>query len=56
VRPHELDKNAAELVRNVHDQPVLVAAEIEDQAVVADEIYRRTEPSLDIIRPCPTRL
>jgi hypothetical protein len=35
------------------DQPIFVAAEIEDHAVVADEIDSRAELTLDIVRAAP---
>ena len=35
---NELHEQAAEPVRHVDDQSVLVATEVEDQAVIADEI------------------
>jgi hypothetical protein len=56
VRTNELDKDAAELIRDVHDQSVLVAAEIEDHAVVTDEIHGRTKLTFQVIRAAPTRL
>jgi len=34
----ELHKHAAESIRHVDDQPIFVAAEIEDHSVVAHEI------------------
>ena len=38
MRAHEFHQHPAEPVGHVHDQPVLVAAKIEDHAVVADEV------------------
>jgi hypothetical protein len=49
----EFHEHAAECVGNVHDQPILVAAEVEDHAVVADEIDSRAELPLDIVRIAP---
>jgi hypothetical protein len=46
--PDEFDQHAAERVRDMRDQPILVAAEIEDHAVVADEINGRAELALDV--------
>src|SRR5882724_10833170 len=40
----------------MNNQPILVAAEIENNAVVTDEIDSRTERALDIARTSPARL
>src|SRR5712691_3214937 len=53
---HEFDQHAAKSVRDVNDQPILVTAEIEDTAVVPDEIDCRTELTFDIVRASPARL
>ena len=53
---NELHKPAAEPVRNVGDEPVLVAAQIENQAIIGDEIDSRAELPLDVVRSVPARL
>jgi hypothetical protein len=52
----ELHQNTAECVRHMDDQPILVSAEIEDDAIVADEINSRSELSFDIRRTAPLGL
>jgi len=52
----EFHQRAAECVRHMDDQPIFVAAEVEDHAVVADEIDGRAELPLDIVRTAPARL
>lgn len=37
----------------MYDQPVLVAAQIKDHSIVADEIDRRAERSLDVVTVLP---
>jgi hypothetical protein len=53
MRADKFDQYATELVRDVDDQAVLIAAEIKDHAVVGDEVYGRAKPTLDIARPLP---
>jgi hypothetical protein len=53
---NELHEHAAEPVRHVDDQSVLVAAEIEDHAVVANEIDGSTELPFDLVWALPARL
>ena len=55
TRADEFDQDAAERVRDVDDQPIFVAAEIEDDAVVTEEIDGRAELSLDVARTAPAR-
>ena len=52
----EFHQNAAEGIRHVNDQPVLVAAEAEDHAIVADEIDHRAELPLHLGGAAPPRL
>jgi hypothetical protein len=56
MRPDEFHQHATECVRHVDDQPVLVAAEVEDHAVVADEIDRGAELPFDGIGVAPASL
>jgi hypothetical protein len=56
MRPDEFHQCAAERVRDMDDQPVFVAAEVEDHPVVADEIHGRAELPLDIVRIAPSTL
>ena len=51
----ELHQHARELKRYVDDQAMFVAAEIEDHPVVAHEIHRTAELSLDLGRISPLR-
>jgi hypothetical protein len=53
---NELHEHAAEPVRHVDDQSVLVAAEIEDHAAVANEIDGSTELPFDLVWALPARL
>ena len=48
MRSDELHQDTAECVRDVDDQPILISAEIEDDAIVADEINRRSELSFHV--------
>ena len=56
MRPYELHQCAAECVRDVDDQPVFVAAEVEDHPVIADEIHGRAKLPLNIVRIAPETL
>jgi hypothetical protein len=49
MRPDEFHQCAAEGVRDVDDQPVFVAAEVEDHPVVADEVHSCAELPLDVV-------
>jgi hypothetical protein len=40
----------------MHDQPIFVPTEVEDDAIVCDEVYRRAELSLHVRRATPPRL
>ena len=53
MRSDEFHQRAAEGVRDVHDQPIFVAAEVEDHAVVADEINRGPELPFHIVGIAP---
>src|SRR5262247_1552424 len=53
---NEFDQHAAKKVRDMNDQPILVTTEIEDNAVVANEIDGRTELAFDVVRVSPPRL
>jgi hypothetical protein len=44
----EFHQYAPESVRHVHDQPILVPAEIKDDAIIGNEIDGRAELSLHI--------
>jgi hypothetical protein len=55
VGADEFHQDAAERVRHMHDQPVLVASEVEDRPVVADEIDRSAELPLVLARIAPAR-
>lgn len=52
----EFHQYAAERVGYVRDQPVFVAAEVEDQSVVADEIDGGAELAFDVGGRAPVRL
>jgi hypothetical protein len=52
----ELHQHAAESVRYVGDQPILVPAEIKDDAIVCNEIDGRAELLLYIGGAMPIRL
>jgi hypothetical protein len=56
MRPDEFHQHAAECVRHMDDQTVLVAAEVEDHAIVADEIDRGAELPLYGTGIAPTSL
>jgi hypothetical protein len=56
MRSDEFYQRAAEGVRDVHDQPIFVAAEVEDHSAVADEIDRGSELPPNVIRIAPTAL
>jgi hypothetical protein len=53
---NELHEQAAEPVRHVNDQSVLVATEVEDHAVVADEVNASAELPFDLVWALPARL
>jgi hypothetical protein len=53
---YELHEHAPEREGDVHDQPVFVAAEIEDDPIIADEIDGSAELPLYLGRPLPLRL
>jgi hypothetical protein len=55
VRSDEFHQDAAECVGHVNDQPIFVAAKVEDDAVVGNEIDSRTEFSLNVCGPLPSR-
>jgi hypothetical protein len=47
----ELHEHSTEPVRHVHDQPVLVPPEVENRAVVADEIDATAKLPLEEAAP-----
>jgi hypothetical protein len=53
---NELHEQPAEPVRHVDDQSVLVATEVEDQAVIADEIDAPAELAFDLVWAVPVGL
>jgi hypothetical protein len=53
---NELHEQPAEPVRHVNDQSVLVATEVEDLAVVADEVNAPAELPFDLVWALPARL
>jgi hypothetical protein len=53
--PDEFHQHAAERVRDVDHEPVLVAAEVEYHAVIADEIDAGAVLGLDVVRRLPAR-
>jgi len=53
---NEFHEHPAKLVGHVDDQPVLVAAEIENQAVVGNEVDIRAELLFHIVWTFPARL
>jgi hypothetical protein len=52
----EFHQHSAERIGHVDDQSKFVAAEVEDHAVIADEVDRRAELSLDIVGIAPPGL
>jgi hypothetical protein len=54
--PYEFYQHAAERIRDVDNQPVLVAAEIEDCPIVADKIDGLAKLTLDVVQALPPRL
>src|SRR5262249_54673612 len=54
--PDEFDQHTAESVRHMNDQSAFVASKIEDNAIVSNEINRRSELTLDIAWALPPRL
>jgi hypothetical protein len=56
VCPNEFDQDAAEIIRHVRNQPVFISTEVENHAVIADEIDSGTELTFQVIRAIPTRL
>jgi hypothetical protein len=53
---NEFHEQAAEPVRRVHDQSVLVTAEVEDHAIATDEIDASAELTFDLVWALPARL
>lgn len=53
---NELDENALEPTGNMHDHSILVAADIEDEPIIGDEVYRGSKLQLDPGRDIPVRL
>lgn len=51
----EFHQYTAKLVGHVDNQPIFVSTEIEDDAIIADEINRRSELSLHFRRVTPLR-
>jgi hypothetical protein len=56
VAADEFHQHAAEAVGRMHDQPVFVAAEVENQPVAADEIDGGAELPLHVGGRAPARL
>jgi hypothetical protein len=50
VRADELYQHPAEAVRDADDEPIFVAAKVENNPVVANKVDGRTELSFDIAR------
>jgi hypothetical protein len=54
MRPDEFDQRATERIRDVDDQPIFVAAEVENHPVVANEVDSCAELPFDVVRISPT--
>jgi hypothetical protein len=52
---NEFHKHASIEIGYVHDEAILVTAEIEDQPIVSDNIDGRSELTFDICRSAPMR-
>ena len=52
----ELHEHTAKFVRDVHDEPVFVAAQVENKAIVAHKVDRGAELPLYLVRITPSRL
>ena len=56
MRADELYLHCLEFIGNTHDQPIFVATDIENQAIIGDKIDRRAELGFDIGGTGPVRL
>jgi hypothetical protein len=56
MRPDELDENSFVSIRRAHDESVFIPADVEDKAVVADEIDGRSELLLHVRGTIPLGL
>jgi hypothetical protein len=53
VCAHELHQHSFETIGNVHNEPVLVAGDVEDNSAIADKVHCAPKVSLDVGRAIP---